>query len=135
MTNDEDLKIANAATQGIWQHAFDDRSGEECVVVNGSAIAKTCWNEYLIEVSDQEKANAKYIAHFGPKKIKSMLQEIEELRKDRDRLDWIIQNDPMLDLVGFKWRVYAKRLFTDSYDTPRDAIDGAINQWSRKKNV
>ncbi len=61
---------------------------------------------------------------------KALAKENLELKKDKDRLEWMIENshfDP-LKVIGLKWIVETPYVYTNLFETPYEAIDAAMEQ-------
>lgn len=77
MTNEDELAIVDAATDGPWTVEFD-RNDQANLYRNGHWIALFP-HQCVTAIEKQAKLDAAYIAHFNPARVREMLEELELL--------------------------------------------------------
>jgi hypothetical protein len=108
LTNQSLRELAEKATPGYWRVVFGysdwgmpnvhmiasgdiDVIRHEDVIAEITSVTPYCFGASNKDVmrSRQQNANASFIAAANPKTILALLDEVEALRKDAERLDWI----------------------------------------------
>lgn len=97
--NKQELRrLAEAATPGPWKECGHARGGCSCGMVWSRAAdlpVAEAWrgDQEAPEPAEGSKANAAFIAAANPSAILSLLDELEQYRKDAERYRWLREQE------------------------------------------
>ncbi len=126
MTDHAELRrLAKAATPGPWvtdaqQNGaifnIESESGDMCIAMSQENPAPT-----RLEINEQRRANAEFIAAANPKTILALLDEIDRLKAESDRLRQGMKGDYDIDA----WLDWSKE--KEQIKAENDALQGALH--------
>ncbi|EJA2567788.1 ead/Ea22-like family protein [Pseudomonas aeruginosa] len=125
MTDHAELRrVAEAATPGPWSCNRHRAivGGPTFEFTNGAAqqqIAMACWQSWMHE--EELRNNAEFIAAANPKTILALLDEIDRLKAESDRLRQGMKGDYDIDA----WLDWSKE--KEQIKAQNDALQGALH--------
>lgn len=125
MTDHAELRrVAEAATPGPWSCNRHRAivGGPTLEFTNGAAqqqIAMACWQSWMHE--EELRNNAEFIAANNPKTVLALLDEIDRLKAENDRLRQGMKGDYDIDA----WLDWSKE--KEQIKAQNDALQGALH--------
>ena len=126
------LELAEKATQEKWM--FFDRHGLARIQI--AEPGHETFHERICEMTssafrgEQAKNDGLFIQAANPETVKAIVTELMELRKDRERLEWMIEQEGFVDRSNGGFKVYGAREIPFNKEplriTASEAIDAAM---------